>query len=446
MAITKIHPIKSTLSLAIDYITNTDKTDEQILISSDGCSPATAHLQFMNTREVNNTRGTVLARHLIQSFVPGEVAPEKAHEIGIDLAKEILKGEYEYILATHVDRNHIHNHIIFNNVNWKTGKCYQSNKRSYHKIRYQSDKLCKENNLVVIDEYYEKYKKKYKTKGKSYREYQERKEGTSWKGKLQFDIDRAAKKAKDWEDFLYLMEQYGYEIKHGKHIAFKKKDGQKRFTRAMRIGEDYTEERLKERISEEVQIRGKHPKAPFKTLDNVIDINNEKVKGSLGYKHWAVKHNLYTMADTINQVRNEGFKTQEQLEKALQDKASEIQNLLSENKEIEKLIEEKKQTMENRYIIEQYKEIYKYVKNHPVDKAFTNEYNAQLLLYKKAVTESFQNSNTLPTTKQIFEELEKLNTKKESLIEKLNQSRQEQKKLYQYKKNYDNYLGKEVER
>src|SRR5699024_2337345 len=138
--------------------------------------------------------------------------------------------------------------------------------------------------------------------------------------------------------------------------------------------------------------------------------------------------------------------TREQLEKALQDKASEIQNLLSENKEIEKLIEEKKQTMENRYIIEQYKEIYKYAKNHPEDKAFTNEYNAQLLLYKKAVTESYQNSNTLTTTKQIFEELEKLNTKKESHIEKLNQSRQEQKKLYQYKKNYDTYLGKEVER
>lgn len=102
--------------------------------------------------------------------------------------------------------------------------------------------------------------------------------------------------------------------------------------------------------------------------------------------------------------------------------------------------------MENRYIINQYKAIYKYAKNHPGDKAFTNEYNAKLLLYKKAVAESFQNSNTLPTTKQIFEELEKLNTKKESLVEKLNYSCQEQDKLYQYKKNYDNYLGKEVER
>jgi len=447
MAITKIHPIKSTLSLAIDYITSDDKTDDQILISSEGCSPATAHLQFINTREVNDTRGTVLARHLIQSFVPGEVSPEKAHEIGLALAKEVLNGEYEYVLSTHVDCNHIHNHIIFNNVNWKTGKCYQSNKRSYHRIRYQSDKLCKENNLVVIDEYYEKYKKKYKTKGKSYKEYQERKKGSSWKGRLQFDIDRAIKKTKDWDDFLNLMKQYGYEIKNGKHISFKKIDGQQRFTRAMRIGENYTEERLKERILEEVGMKSKRTKAPFRPLDNVIDISaNDKVKSSPGYKYWATKHNLSAMADTINQVRSEGFKTREQLEKALYEKATEVQNLLTENKKIEKLIEVKKRIMENRYIIEQYKEIYKYAKTHPEDKAFINEYSPQLILYKKAVTESFQDSDVVPTTKQIYEDFENLHTKKESLIEKLNQSRQEQDKLYKYKKNYDTYLGNEVER
>src|SRR5690554_4213737 len=175
---------------------------------------------------------------------------------------------------------------------------------------------------MVIDEYYEKYKKKYKTKGKSYKEYHERKKGTSWKAMLQFDIDRAIKKAKDWDDFLNLMKQYGYEIKNGKHISFKKIDGQQRFTRAMRIGENYTEERLKERILEEVGIKNKRTKAPFKPLDNVIDISaNDKIKSSLGYKYWATKHNLSTMADTINQIRSEGFKTREQLEKALQEKA-----------------------------------------------------------------------------------------------------------------------------
>src|SRR5699024_8056082 len=129
-----------------------------------------------------------------------------------------------------------------------------------------------------------------------------------------------------------------------------------------------------------------------------------------------------------------------QLEKAIHEKATEVQNLLTENKEIEKLIEAKKRVMENRYTIEQYKEIHKYAKAHPEDKAFINEYSPQLMLYKKAVAESFKDSNVLPTTKQIYEDLEKLHIKKESLIEKLNQSRQEQDRLYNYKKNYDNYL------
>jgi hypothetical protein len=215
----------------------------------------------------------------------------------------------------------------------------------------------------------------------------------------------------------------------------------------MRIGENYTEERLKERILEEVDMKSNRLKAPFKPLDNVIDISaNDKAKSSPGYKYWAIKHNLSTMADTINQIRSEDFKTREQLEKAIHEKATEVQNLLTENKDIEKLIEAKKKVMENRYTIEQYKEIYKHAKNHPEDKAFIDEYNLQLMLYKKAVAESFQNSDILPTTKQIYEDLEQLHTKKESLIEKLNQSRQEQDRLYQYKKNYDNYLGKEVER
>ena len=134
MAITKIHPIKSTLNLAIDYITKSEKTDEKILVSSFKCHPSTAHIQFMKTRKNNDTKGTVLARHLIQSFLPGEVDPIKAHEIGMELCKKILKEDYEFVLATHIDRGHIHNHIIFNNVNYKTGKCYQSNKNLTTKL------------------------------------------------------------------------------------------------------------------------------------------------------------------------------------------------------------------------------------------------------------------------------------------------------------------------
>ena len=155
MAITKVHPIKSTLNLAIAYITSEEKTDEKILVSTNKRFASTAHTAFIKTREDNKVNGTVLARHLIQSFMPGEATPEIAHQVGMELCKRILKDQYEFVLTTHVDKGHIHNHIIFNNVNMVTVKCYQSNQKSYHQIRYQSDKLCKENNLSVIDEFYE---------------------------------------------------------------------------------------------------------------------------------------------------------------------------------------------------------------------------------------------------------------------------------------------------
>ena len=130
MAITKIHPIKSTLHLAINYIVNEEKTDEQLLVSNHKCHESSAHTQFLRTREEAGTKGTVLARHLIQSFLPGEATPEMAHRIGLELCKKILKDEYEFVLSTHIDKGHIHNHIIFNNVNMVTDKCYQSNKKA----------------------------------------------------------------------------------------------------------------------------------------------------------------------------------------------------------------------------------------------------------------------------------------------------------------------------
>ncbi len=104
MAITKIHPIKSTLNLAISYIVNGEKTDNQILVSTHKCHQETAHTQFLRIRNDAGTNGTVLARHLIQSFVPEEVSFEEAHQVGIELCEKILEGKYEYVLATHIDR------------------------------------------------------------------------------------------------------------------------------------------------------------------------------------------------------------------------------------------------------------------------------------------------------------------------------------------------------
>ncbi|MBN2797417.1 MAG: relaxase/mobilization nuclease domain-containing protein, partial [Clostridia bacterium] len=237
MAITKIHPIKTTLDLSIDYICDSEKTDEQILIYSYKCGFKTAALQFANTKEIMNSQSKNLGRHLIQSFMPDEVTPAVAHQIGQELCEKHLKSKYEYVLTTHVDRGHIHNHIIFNNVSFVDGKAYISNKKSYHQIRNQSDELCSQHGLSVIAG-----DLKGKFNGVSYKEYQERKSGNSYKAKLQYAIDSAIKRSKDWNEFLEILKHDGYEIKPGKHISFRAIN-QERFTRSKTIGPDYTEDR-----------------------------------------------------------------------------------------------------------------------------------------------------------------------------------------------------------
>ncbi len=443
MAITKIHPIKSTLNLAIDYISKGEKTDNEILISSFKCNPITAHTSFLRTREDNQTRGNVLARHLIQSFLPGETDAETAHEIGKRLCEQHLKNEYEYVLATHVDRGHIHNHIIFNNVSKVTGKCYQSNKRSYHQIRNISDELCRENKLSVIDPYYENYKRKYKTKGKSWYEFQQTKQGTSWKSKLQFDIDRMLKQAYNWEDFLKRMSELGYEIKHGKHIAFKHKDKQ-RFTRAKTIGEDYTEERLIQRLRESIQ---SHHPGIKQRVGKVIDLkNNEKINSSKGYEFWANKHNLKTMAESVIAIRQLGINSKHELEEHIQKIADDRQDVLDKIKDIESKIGKLSETMEQVETIRKYREHFKYHKANPNDENFTKEYSAELKLYTVASTSIIESYDSVPKSKDILKELDQLQEKKNTLMEEYFKSNSLFSELVQYKKNYENYMDKEVER
>ena len=147
----------------------------------------------------------VIARHLIQSFAVDEVSPEQAHEIGKQFADEWLKGKYEYVIATHIDKEHCHNHIIFNAVNYVDFHAYRSNKKTYREMRHLSDEICAEHGLSVIPP--------SQGKGMDYKEYTEAKRGTSWKQKLKQTIDRCVITSKDYDEFLKLMQDAGYEIK-----------------------------------------------------------------------------------------------------------------------------------------------------------------------------------------------------------------------------------------
>ena len=333
MAVTKIHPIKTTLKKAIDYICNGDKTDDEIYVTTHLCSRENAHKEFELTKKQFNSKTKTLAHHLIQSFVPEEVSFEEAHQVGIELCDKILEGRYEYVLATHIDKDHIHNHIIFNSIDVDEGKVYHSYYGSYMNIRNQSDRLCREHNLSVIDQETQKEINEIRRrKYVNWYDWNEDKKGSSYKSRLQFDIDRSIKLSVNWQDFLDRVKSFGYEIKLGKHIAFRKK-GQQRFTRAKTIGVNYTEERIKERILNK-----------DKELGNIIELtNNNKAKSSKGYKHWATKHNLKTAASTLIEIRNKGFNSMEELERGISRISTEKNEL---NRDFDKLSWEQKRIKE----------------------------------------------------------------------------------------------------
>ena len=314
MAVTKIKPIKSTLKKALDYIQNPDKTDGKMLVSSFGCSYETADIEFGYTLSQALDKGNNLAFHLIQSFAPGEVDYQKAHEIGRQLADEVLQGKYPYVITTHIDKGHLHNHIIFCAVDMANQRKYISNRQTYAFIRRTSDRLCKEHGLSVV--------KPGKDKGKTYAEWDAQKKGKSWKAKLKIAIDAAIPQAKDFDGFLRLMEAQGYEVKQGKFISFRAladglRPGQERFTRCKTLGEDYTEERITQRIKGIAIDRGPRRRSAGEISLRIALEDSIKAQQSAGYARWAKLHNLKQAANSLNFITEHQIDSYEGLESRL---------------------------------------------------------------------------------------------------------------------------------
>ncbi len=311
MAYTKIHAITSTVNKAVDYICNPEKTDDSILISSYGCSPETAAYDFKFALSKTSQSDPNKAYHLIQSFFPGEVSYKEAHKIGIELADKLLEGKYSYIVSTHIDKGHVHNHIIFcaaDNVNHNK---YHDCKKTYYNIRRLSDDLCKEHELSVITP--------GEKRGKTYKEWQAGKSNSSWKETLKSDIDEAIKASATYEDCIALIRAKGYEVKgedfgekSHKFISFRPLD-RERFVRGSvkSLGAEYTKERIKERIEEKALAKDKK-RVPFPTRKkplvkdyskkNLIDTTEDKFAGSPGLKHWADIQNLKIAAASYSQA------------------------------------------------------------------------------------------------------------------------------------------------
>ena len=314
MAYIKIFPIKVTDKKALDYITNPDKTDEKLLVSSFGCSPETADLEFAMTREMTKKngmdKGNNLAFHLIQSFKPGEVDAETAHRLGQQFADEVLKGKYEYVISTHVDKNHIHNHIIFNAASFVDHHKYVSNKRSYHKICRISNRICQENGLATSMPTEEK--------GKSYKENMEYHRGTSWKAKVRVAVDKAIWSSINYDEFLQKMQLAGYEIRQGKHLSFRAPE-QKNFTYMKSLGSYYTEENVRVRL-EKNRYKTKAPKHLSREARLYINISTYVTTGNReGFERWAKLNNLKEAARTFNYLSENNLLKYENFQQHISD-------------------------------------------------------------------------------------------------------------------------------
>ena len=428
MAITKTHPIKSTLKAAIDYICDPAKTDGKLLVSSYGCTAETADIEFGWTRRHAIDKGYNLGRHLIQAFSPGEVSPEEAHEIGMQLAKEILGGKYEFVLTTHVDKGHIHNHLIFNAVSFVDHKHYHSNKRSYHYIRRTSDRLCQEHGLSVIVP--------GQDKGKSYIEHTAAKAGTSYKARLEAAIDRLIPACSDFEDLLFRLQREGYEIKWGKYISCRASD-QERFTRLKTLGIDYTEESIRSRIA-----GGSRPSRKPKQRDDrirlLIDIQS---KQGAGLQHWAKLQNLKQAAKTVNFITEHGIDSYEELESKLAALTDTRDRSLVSIKATESRIADLSLIAKYATTYRKYKPIYDKYKRSPDKEKFLRGHESKIILFEAAARELKRlNAVPLPSADRINTELAELTARKERLYAEYTTAKQQLREFETIKQNIDTLL------
>lgn len=426
------------MSKAIAYILNPEKTDEKLLVSSYGCASETAAREFEWTRKIAEQKGMtpvrIIARHVIQSFEIGEVTPELAHEIGKQFADEILEGKYEYVLTTHIDKDHVHNHLIFNAVDFVDYHAYKSYKRIYYDMREVSDRLCKENGLSVIPP--------SQNKGMGYKEYTEAKRGTSWKQKLKQTIDRLVITAKDYDDFLRLMQEAGYEIKTGKHISFRA-EGQERFTRSKTIGENYTEERIKERIAGRTPRKSQRQTTP-KGISLIGDIQERiRLIDSKGYEHKAKLTILKEAARTLNYLTDNNLLQYTDLEKKVEDVHSSYDRTGKELKVVEARLREVQPLIKNISNYQRLKPVYDAFQKAKDKPSFKAKHEAELVIFEAARSTllAMQGDEKLPSLKTLQAEQQRLLDEQQRLYDERAKLKKEVKQIETIKSNVDTFLA-----
>lgn len=435
MAVTEIHPITTTLNKALDYIMNPKKTDNTLLVDGYACSPQTAFHQFNQVKRNADKNDGTLALHLIQSFSPGEVDYETAHKIGIELADKILKGRFQYVIATHTDRCHIHNHILINSVSFKDKKKYHSTPNSYYYIRRTSDNLCKEYGLSVIAD--------PKEKGKSHYEHEQEKKGKSWKALLRQTIDRCILKAQSWDDFLILMQREKYEIKTGKHISFRA-EGQERFTRAKTLGANYTEEQIRNRIAGTKNLTT----AKGEKISLLIDIENaikRQQQNTAGLENWAKVNNIKMAARTLNYLTEHNLLDYDVLSAKAEATRGSYNDTRSKIKDIEKELKSIEESIHNIDSYRKTKPVADKLQTVVFKERYKREHESELIIYSAAekYIKSHFKDGKVPLIKELRAKQKSLLAEKDKLYNEYYSAKSEMSELQTIKKNVDTILGKD---
>ena len=445
MHIGKGKSIAESIKGRTDYAKNPNKTDGGRLVSSFGCNARIVDAEFllakrqyaaMTGRRIR--KHDVLAYQIRQSFKPGEVTPEEANKAGYELAMRFTKGKHAFIVATHIDKAHVHNHIIFNSTSLDCTRKFRDFLGSGRAVRKLSDQICLEHGLSVIEN--------PKRRGKSYNKWLGEKKPLSHQEKLRRTIEAVLlKKPADFDAFLLKMEAAGYEIKRGKYPAFRAQ-GEKKFTRLRSLGEGYSEQEIREVIAGKRSLpSSRQVQTAPQRISLLVDIQAKLQAGKgPGYERWAKIFNLKQMAQTLNYLSENDLLEYGQLEDRTAKAASRFNELSERIKAAESRMAEIGKLKKQIYNYSKTRSVYIAYRKAGYSKKFYAAHEGDLLLHK-AAKQAFDalHVKKLPTVKSLQSEYETLLAEKRKTYSEYTAARKEMRELLRVKANVDQILNRE---
>lgn len=421
----------------MDYVRNPEKTQDGKYLSSFQCSSETAEIEFLVSKELYSTitqkdieRDNVICYMLRQSFLPGEITPEKALELGQQLAMQFTGSNHQFVVAVHVDKTHVHSHIVFNSTTLDCAGKFDNYKDSADVLRAMSDKLCRENGLSVVEEPAEK--------GKTYKEWDATKKGTSWKAMLRDTINRTLPTCKTMEEFLAAMRAAGYEIKQGKYLSFRAPE-QERFIRSKTLGEEYTVEALQNYLS--VPYQAAKRQREQRHINLILDIQSKISDKGPGFVKWAKLHNLKEAAKTLSFLTGHGITSYAQLDHLIQSASSAFAASSDKMKLLENRMNEIAALKTHIFHYSKTREIYRAYQQSRHKNEFRADHLHDILLHE-AAKRAFDNlhSNRLPKISELNIQYAALLEEKKIASEDYTRLRSELNELRTIQKNVDSIL------